>query len=169
MKVHKLLILLLLLSVVDRHMWRNPQECVIPVARFISSCWLLRPQSNFGIIQWISVCFNCCVYVSLVLCLPALEAERVFGVVSFLMAVSTGVLCLVFALWWTSRTVRSYSNTRSLLMAGQALYPTTLLLLTMGSTGNCSKYDKTLVCLGQSHCVSLCKFSVVGLEVLKLK
>ncbi|XP_031139315.1 uncharacterized protein si:ch211-256a21.4 isoform X1 [Sander lucioperca] len=63
------------------------------------------------------------------------EAERVFGVVSFLMAVSTGALCLVFALCWTSRTVRSYSNTRSLLMAGQALYPSTLLLLTMASTG----------------------------------
>ncbi|XP_026220587.1 uncharacterized protein si:ch211-256a21.4 [Anabas testudineus] len=65
----------------------------------------------------------------------ALEAERVFAFVSFLMAVSTGVLCLVFAFCWTSRTVRSYSNTRSLLMAGQALYPTTLLLLTMASTG----------------------------------
>lgn len=71
-----------------------------------------------------------------VLCLPALEAERVFAVLSFLMAVSTGALCLVFALCWTSQTVRSYSNTRSLLMAGQALYPTTLLLLTMASTGN---------------------------------
>ncbi|XP_059190399.1 uncharacterized protein si:ch211-256a21.4 [Centropristis striata] len=65
----------------------------------------------------------------------ALEAERVFGVLSFIMAVSTGALCLVFALCWTSETVRSYSNTRSLLMAGQALYPTTLLLLTMASTG----------------------------------
>ncbi|XP_053283035.1 uncharacterized protein si:ch211-256a21.4 [Pleuronectes platessa] len=65
----------------------------------------------------------------------ALEAEQVFGVLSFLMAMSTGALCLVFALCWTSRTVRSYSNTRSLLMAGQALYPTTLLLLTMASTG----------------------------------
>ncbi|XP_070687470.1 uncharacterized protein [Pempheris klunzingeri] len=65
----------------------------------------------------------------------ALEAERVFGVLSFLMAVSTGALCLVFALCWTSETVRSYSNTRSLLMAGQALYPTMLLLLTMASTG----------------------------------
>ncbi|XP_060892572.1 uncharacterized protein si:ch211-256a21.4 [Labrus mixtus] len=65
----------------------------------------------------------------------ALEAERVFGVVAFLMAVSTGALCLVFALCWTSETVRSYSNTRSLLMAGQALFPTTLLLLTMASTG----------------------------------
>ncbi|XP_022053875.2 uncharacterized protein si:ch211-256a21.4 [Acanthochromis polyacanthus] len=63
------------------------------------------------------------------------EAERVFGVLSILMAVSTGALCLVFALCWTSQTVRSYSNTRSLLMAGQALYPTTLLLLTMASTG----------------------------------
>uniref|UniRef100_A0A3P8SJU4 Si:ch211-256a21.4 n=1 Tax=Amphiprion percula TaxID=161767 RepID=A0A3P8SJU4_AMPPE len=60
--------------------------------------------------------------------------ERVFGVLSTLMAVSTGGLCLVFALCWTSQTVRSYSNTRSLLMAGQALYPTTLLLLTMAST-----------------------------------
>ncbi|XP_037306510.2 uncharacterized protein si:ch211-256a21.4 [Pungitius pungitius] len=64
-----------------------------------------------------------------------LEADRVFGVLSFLMAVSTGVLCLVFALCWRSETVHSYSNTRSLLMAGQALYPSTLLLLTMGSTG----------------------------------
>ncbi|KAK9516888.1 hypothetical protein VZT92_024796 [Zoarces viviparus] len=64
-----------------------------------------------------------------------LEAERVFGVLSFLMAVSTGALCLVFALCWRSETVRSYSNTRSLLMAGQALYPSTLLLLTMASTG----------------------------------
>lgn len=69
-------------------------------------------------------------------CHLALEAERVFGVLSFMMAVSTGALCLVFALCWTSETVRSYSNTRSLLMAGQALYPTTLLLLTMASTGN---------------------------------
>lgn len=73
---------------------------------------------------------------SAVLCLPAVEAERVFAVLSFLMAVSTGALCLVFALCWTSQTVRSYSNTRALLMAGQALYPTTLLLLTMASTGN---------------------------------
>ncbi|KAM4553913.1 uncharacterized protein V3H82_018251 [Fundulus diaphanus] len=65
----------------------------------------------------------------------ALEAERVFGVISFLLAVSTAALCLVFALCWTSQTVRSYSNTRSLLMVGQALYPTTLLLFTMASTG----------------------------------
>lgn len=65
----------------------------------------------------------------------ALEVERVFGVLSFMLAVCTGALCLVFALCWTSRTVHSYSNTRSLLMAGQALYPTTLLLLTMASTG----------------------------------
>ncbi|XP_028263489.1 uncharacterized protein LOC114437181 [Parambassis ranga] len=65
----------------------------------------------------------------------ALEAQRVFAVLSFLMAVSTAALCLVFALCWTSKTVWSYSNTRSLLMAGQALYPTTLLLLTMASTG----------------------------------
>ncbi|KAM7414301.1 hypothetical protein PAMA_019222 [Pampus argenteus] len=65
----------------------------------------------------------------------ALEAERVFGVLSFLMAVSTGALSLVFALCWTSKTVLSYSNTRSLLIAGQALYPTTLLLLAMASTG----------------------------------
>lgn len=65
----------------------------------------------------------------------AVEAERVFAVLSFLMAVSTGALSLVFALCWTSQTVRSYSNTRSLLMAGQALYPTTLLLLTMAFTG----------------------------------
>ncbi|KAM4734029.1 uncharacterized protein FYW61_007299 [Anableps anableps] len=65
----------------------------------------------------------------------ALEAERVFGVISFLMALSTSALCLVFALCWTSQTVHSYSNTRSLLMAGQALFPTTLLFLTMASTG----------------------------------
>uniref|UniRef100_A0A3B5AP14 Uncharacterized LOC103353084 n=1 Tax=Stegastes partitus TaxID=144197 RepID=A0A3B5AP14_9TELE len=63
-----------------------------------------------------------------------LWTERVFGVLAFLTAVSTAALCLVFALCWTSQTVRSYSNTRSLLMAGQALYPTTLLLLTMAST-----------------------------------
>ncbi|XP_061532677.1 uncharacterized protein si:ch211-256a21.4 isoform X2 [Phycodurus eques] len=65
----------------------------------------------------------------------ALEAERVFGVLSFLLALSTGALSLVFALCWTSETVRSYANTRSLLMARTALYPTTLLLLTMSSTG----------------------------------
>ncbi|CAJ1057437.1 uncharacterized protein si:ch211-256a21.4 isoform X2 [Xyrichtys novacula] len=65
----------------------------------------------------------------------ALEAERVFGVLASLMAMSTGALCLVFALCWTSETVRSYSNTRALLMAGQALYPTTLLLLTFAATG----------------------------------
>lgn len=74
--------------------------------------------------------------VSAVSCLPAVEAERVFAGLSCLMAVSTVALCLVFALCWTSGTVRSYSNTRALLMAGQALYPTTLLLLTMTSTGN---------------------------------
>lgn len=74
-------------------------------------------------------------FLFLVFCPPAVEAERVFGVLSFLMAASTASLCLVFALCWTSRTVLSYSNTRSLLMAGQALYPTTLLLLTMASTG----------------------------------
>lgn len=72
---------------------------------------------------------------NLCFCHLALEAERVFGVLSFMMAVSTGALSLVFALCWTSDTVHSYSNTRSLLMAGQALYPTTLLLLTMASTG----------------------------------
>nr|XP_046251317.1 uncharacterized protein si:ch211-256a21.4 [Scatophagus argus] len=65
----------------------------------------------------------------------AVEAESVFAVVACLMAVSTGALCLVFALCWTSKTVHSYSNTRALLMAGQALYPTTLLLLTMAATG----------------------------------
>lgn len=73
--------------------------------------------------------------ISAVLCSAALEAQRVFAVLSFLMAASTSALCLVFALCWTSQTVHSYSNTRSLLMAGQALYPTTLLLLTMSSTG----------------------------------
>ncbi|KAL0968417.1 hypothetical protein UPYG_G00266610 [Umbra pygmaea] len=65
----------------------------------------------------------------------ALEAEQVFGVLSFLMAVSSGALCLVFSLCWTSQTVRSYSNTRPLLMAGQALNPTVLLVLTLGFTG----------------------------------
>lgn len=73
---------------------------------------------------------------SSVLCSAALEAQKVFAVLSFLMAASTSALCLVFALCWTSQTVHSYSNMRSLLMAGQTLYPTTLLLLTMSSTGN---------------------------------
>ncbi|XP_027860956.1 uncharacterized protein LOC114136833 [Xiphophorus couchianus] len=67
--------------------------------------------------------------------IPLYEAKRVFGVISLLMALSTAALCLVFALCWTSKTVHSYSNTRSLLMAGQALFPTTLLFLTMASTG----------------------------------
>ncbi|XP_062857672.1 uncharacterized protein si:ch211-256a21.4 [Trichomycterus rosablanca] len=62
-------------------------------------------------------------------------AQSVFAVLSFLMAVSSGILCLVFAFCWTNRTVHSYSNTRSLLMAGQALYPTTLLLITLAPTG----------------------------------
>ncbi|XP_034144278.1 uncharacterized protein si:ch211-256a21.4 [Esox lucius] len=65
----------------------------------------------------------------------ALEAEQVFAVLSFLMALSSGALCLMFALCWTSQTVRSFSNNRSLLMAGQALNPTVLLLLTLGPTG----------------------------------
>ncbi|XP_077066005.1 uncharacterized protein LOC143720409 [Siphateles boraxobius] len=65
----------------------------------------------------------------------ALEAKRVFAVVAFLMSVSSGVLCLMFAFCWTSQTVHSYSNTRSLLMSGQALDPTTLLLLTLVPTG----------------------------------
>ncbi|XP_043083503.1 uncharacterized protein si:ch211-256a21.4 [Puntigrus tetrazona] len=65
----------------------------------------------------------------------ALEAERVFALVAFLMSVSSGLLCLMFALCWTSQTVRSYSNTRSLLMAGQAIDPTTLLLFTLVPTG----------------------------------
>ncbi|KAI1904022.1 hypothetical protein AGOR_G00001410 [Albula goreensis] len=67
--------------------------------------------------------------------LKALEAERVFAILSSLMAMSSGVLCLVFACCWTSQTVRSYSNTRSLLMAGQMLYPTTLMLITLAPTG----------------------------------
>ncbi|KAJ8416996.1 hypothetical protein AAFF_G00282230 [Aldrovandia affinis] len=67
--------------------------------------------------------------------IKALEAERVFAVLSFLMALGSGALCLVFACCWTSRTVQSYSNTRSLLMAGQALYPTTLMLITLTATG----------------------------------
>ncbi|KAK2866984.1 hypothetical protein QQF64_022654 [Cirrhinus molitorella] len=65
----------------------------------------------------------------------ALEAERVFAFVAFLMAVGCGLLCVMFALCWTSQTVRSYSNTRSLLIAGQALDPTTLLLFTLVPTG----------------------------------
>ncbi|XP_056596305.1 uncharacterized protein si:ch211-256a21.4 [Triplophysa dalaica] len=65
----------------------------------------------------------------------ALEAERVFAIVAFLMSVSSGVLCLMFALCWTSQTVRSYSNTRSLLMVGQAVDPTTMLLFTLVPTG----------------------------------
>ncbi|XP_051979414.1 uncharacterized protein LOC127640737 [Xyrauchen texanus] len=64
-----------------------------------------------------------------------LKAERVFALVAFLMSVSSGVLCLMFALCWTSQTVRSYSNTRSLHMAGQALDPTSLLLYTLVPTG----------------------------------
>ncbi|XP_007228201.2 uncharacterized protein si:ch211-256a21.4 isoform X1 [Astyanax mexicanus] len=66
--------------------------------------------------------------------IEGLGAQRVFSALSFIMAVSSGVLCLVFAFCWTSRTVRSYSNTRSLLMAGQALYPTMLLLITLVPT-----------------------------------
>uniref|UniRef100_A0A3B3QFW3 Si:ch211-256a21.4 n=1 Tax=Paramormyrops kingsleyae TaxID=1676925 RepID=A0A3B3QFW3_9TELE len=58
-------------------------------------------------------------------------AEYVFAILSFLMGLSSGVLCLTFAFCWTSQTVRSYSNTRSLLMVGQMLYPTTLLLITL--------------------------------------
>ncbi|XP_054476752.1 uncharacterized protein si:ch211-256a21.4 [Anoplopoma fimbria] len=42
-----------------------------------------------------------------------LEAERVFGVLSSLMAVSTGALCLVFALCWKSETVRLFQHTLS--------------------------------------------------------
>ena len=67
-----------------------------------------------------------------------------FGFLSSLMAVSSAVLCLVFALCWSSRTVHSYSNTRSLLMAGQTLYPTTLLLLTLVPTGEL--VDKVTLC-----------------------
>ncbi|XP_017555499.1 uncharacterized protein si:ch211-256a21.4 [Pygocentrus nattereri] len=67
--------------------------------------------------------------------IEGLGAQRVFAALSFLMAISSGVLCLVFAFCWTSRTVRSYSNTRSLLMAGQTLYPTTLLFITLTPTG----------------------------------
>ncbi|XP_053497487.1 uncharacterized protein si:ch211-256a21.4 [Ictalurus furcatus] len=64
-----------------------------------------------------------------------LGPQNVFAALSFLMAVSSGILCLLFAFCWTSKTVLSYSNTRSLLMAGQALYPTTLLLITLLPTG----------------------------------
>lgn len=65
----------------------------------------------------------------------ALEFERVFAVLSFVMAVCAMVLCLMFALCWTHETVNSYSNTRSLLMVGSALNPTTLLLITLTLTG----------------------------------
>ncbi|KAJ3595989.1 hypothetical protein NHX12_002398 [Muraenolepis orangiensis] len=65
----------------------------------------------------------------------AQESEKVFGVLASLMALSSAALCLIFALCWTSRTVHSYSNTRSLLMSGTTLYPTTLLLLTLAPTG----------------------------------
>ncbi|XP_026094110.1 uncharacterized protein LOC113066432 [Carassius auratus] len=65
----------------------------------------------------------------------ALEAERVFAAVAFLMSVSSGLLCLMFAFCWRSQTVRSYSNIRSLQMAGQSLNPSTLLLLTLVPTG----------------------------------
>ncbi|KAF7702197.1 hypothetical protein C0J45_9566 [Silurus meridionalis] len=67
--------------------------------------------------------------------IQGLGPDRVFAALSFLMAVSSGILCLLFAFCWTSKTVLSYSNTRSLLMAGQALYPTTLLLITLLPTG----------------------------------
>ncbi|XP_048828735.1 uncharacterized protein si:ch211-256a21.4 isoform X2 [Brienomyrus brachyistius] len=66
---------------------------------------------------------------------PTGEVEYVFAILSFLMGLSSGVLCLTFAFCWTSQTVRSYSNTRSLLMVGQMLYPTTLLLITLACTG----------------------------------
>ncbi|XP_031421014.1 uncharacterized protein si:ch211-256a21.4 isoform X2 [Clupea harengus] len=65
----------------------------------------------------------------------ALESEQVFAVLAFVMSVCSGCLCLVFALCWRYETVHSYSNTRSLLMAGTALFPTTLLLITLTSTG----------------------------------
>lgn len=90
-------------------------------------------------------CYAVFTYVCVCVCPAALEAQRVFGVLSFLMALCTGALSVVFALCWTSHTVRSYSNTRSLLMARQALYPTTLLLLTMTATGNrLKKYGQYL-------------------------
>ncbi|XP_028814833.1 uncharacterized protein LOC114767332 [Denticeps clupeoides] len=64
-----------------------------------------------------------------------LEFERVFAVFSCIMAMCSGVLCLVFALCWTSQTLGSYANTRSLLMAGTSLQPTTLLLIVLNFTG----------------------------------
>ncbi|GAA6107822.1 uncharacterized protein si:ch211-256a21.4 isoform X1 [Tachysurus ichikawai] len=67
--------------------------------------------------------------------IQGLGPQNVFAGLSFLMAVSSGILCLLFAFCWTSKTALSYSNTRSLLMAGQALYPTTLLLITLLPTG----------------------------------
>ncbi|XP_015193563.2 uncharacterized protein [Lepisosteus oculatus] len=64
-----------------------------------------------------------------------LEVERVFAVLAFLMAFSGASLCLIFTFCWSSRTTRSYANIRSLLLAGQALYPTTLLLVVLVPTG----------------------------------
>ncbi|XP_066557126.1 uncharacterized protein LOC136747810 [Amia ocellicauda] len=64
-----------------------------------------------------------------------LEAERVFAVLTFLMAVSGASLCIIFIFCWSSKTTCSYSNARSLLKAGQALYPTTLLLVILFPTG----------------------------------
>ncbi|XP_076126629.1 uncharacterized protein LOC143106270 [Alosa pseudoharengus] len=63
------------------------------------------------------------------------ESSRVFAVLAFVMAVCSGVLCLIFALCWTHNTVHTYTNARSLLMVGTALNPTTLLLITLSLTG----------------------------------
>ncbi|KAL2093621.1 hypothetical protein ACEWY4_010933 [Coilia grayii] len=65
----------------------------------------------------------------------ALEFEQVFAVLAFIMSVCSGALCLLFALCWTHDTMHTYSNTRSLLMAGTAHYPTTLLLIILTLTG----------------------------------
>ncbi|KAK3526560.1 hypothetical protein QTP70_030699 [Hemibagrus guttatus] len=96
--------------------------------------------------------------------IQGLGPHSVFAGLSFLMAVSAGILCLLFAFCWTSNTALSYSNTRSLLMAGQALYPTTLLLITLLPTGfffllswaiftsqHIADIREDLTCLGSSY------------------
>lgn len=82
----------------------------------------------------------------------ALEFERVFAVLAFVMAACAVILCLMFALCWTHETGNTYSNARSLLMVGSALYPTTLLLITLTLTGMYSLCLSLLVFV----CVCVC-------------
>ncbi|XP_041966439.1 uncharacterized protein si:ch211-256a21.4 [Alosa sapidissima] len=82
------------------------------------------------------------------------ESSRVFAVLAVVMAVCSGVLCLIFALCWTHDTVHTYTNARSLLMVGTALKPTTLLLITLSLTG---MYMYCRLCL----CVCACVFVFV--------